>query len=149
MMSKKLKILIGLLVLLISMQFIKPDRTTPDYDMNGSFDKMNNTDAMAVDLLKHGCYDCHSYEREYPWYADIAPVSYWIQGHINGATHKLNFSEWSSYTEKQKAHKLEEVVEEIESGDMPPKSFKWMHPEADWTDEQKSLVLDYIKNRQI
>lgn len=142
----KKKILLGLVAFLIIAQFIRPDRSLPDYDASLSLHRMHRGDAMAADLFKHGCYDCHSYEREYPWYSDIAPISWWIQGHVDNASANVNYSLWGTYSAEKRAHKLSETIEEIELGHMPPKSFKWMHPEADWTAEQKALVLDYLKS---
>lgn len=145
-MTKKSKIFIGLAVALIVAQFIKPNRSIPEYNEQEGFHRIHNSDRMATDLFKHACYDCHSYEREYPWYADIAPLSWWIQGHVNGGSANVNFSIWGQYSEKKQIHKLQESIEKIEAGHMPPKSFKWMHPEANWTPEQKELVLSFLKS---
>lgn len=145
-MSKQKKIGLGILIVLLGIQFIRPNRETPPTDATQSFDKIHATNPFATKLIKDACYDCHSYERIYPAYAEIAPVSWWIQGHVNGGTQKMNYSTWGTLELKKAKHKIEEMIEEIESGHMPPKSFKWMHPEAKWTEEQKTTVLRFLKS---
>jgi cytochrome c551/c552 len=57
----------------------------------------------------------------------------------------LNFSTWANYDGKQKAHKKEEIAEEIMEGHMPPKSYGWMHPEAKMSESQKKAVIDWFR----
>ena len=145
-MTRKKKIGLGILGVLLIAQFIRPNRSVPTVNTALSFDELHTSNKVATDLIKDACYDCHSYEREYPMYAEIAPVSWWIQGHINGGTQHLNYSEWGNYDSGKAEHKIEEMIEEIQSGHMPPKSFKWLHPEAKWTDEQKTTVISFLKS---
>ena len=145
-MTRKKKIGLGILGVLLIAQFIRPNRSVPTVDTALSFDEIHASNKVATDLIKDACYDCHSYEREYPMYAEIAPVSWWIQGHVNGGTQHLNYSEWGNYDSGKAEHKIEEMIEEIQSGHMPPKSFKWLHPEAKWTDEQKTTVISFLKS---
>ena len=145
-MTRKKKIGLGILGVLLIAQFIRPNRSVPTVDAALSFDEIHASNKVATDLIKDACYDCHSYEREYPMYAEIAPVSWWIQGHVNGGTQHLNYSEWGNYDSGKAEHKIEEMIEEIQSGHMPPKSFKWLHPEAKWTDEQKTTVISFLKS---
>ena len=145
-MTRKKKIGLGILGVLLIAQFIRPNRSVPTVDAVLSFDEIHASNKVATDLIKDACYDCHSYEREYPMYAEIAPVSWWIQGHVNGGTQHLNYSEWGNYDSGKAEHKIEEMIEEIQSGHMPPKSFKWLHPEAKWTDEQKTTVISFLKS---
>jgi len=96
-------------------------------------------------MLKTSCYDCHSNQPTYPWYTNIAPVSWWIKHHINEGTHHLNFSIWGTYSEKRKNHKLEECIEMIEEDEMPMSSYKIMHAESKLTDTQKLQLVEFFK----
>jgi hypothetical protein len=60
----------------------------------------------------------------------------------------LNFSKWNEYSLKKKAHKMEELYEEVEEGEMPLKSYSWTHSEANLTAEQINAVVIWSKKVQ-
>lgn len=146
---KKGKLLrtIGLVLLLalIVIQFIPVDRSVPEADPGQDFTMSYEMPQEFVSLVREACYDCHSYEAEYPWYAKVAPLNFWIQGHIDEGREHLNFSIWTTYDIDRKLHKLEEMVEEVEEGHMPLKSFTWTHPEARLTDEQRAKLVRWFE----
>ena len=135
------KILLGLLVILILIQFIRPEK-----NQSGDFSRDITTvypvpdDVQAV--LKRACYDCHSNYTTYPWYSNIQPVAWWLQNHINEGKEHLNFSEFAAYTLEKQAHKMEETAEMVEQGEMPLNSYGWMHSGArlDTSEAQKYLL---------
>ena len=90
-------------------------------------------------ILKTNCYDCHSNHTVYPWYAEIAPVSFWLADHVKDGKKHFNVSDWESYSAKRKDHKLEELFEEVERGEMPLDSYTWIHGNIS-EDEQKILM---------
>lgn len=144
---------IGLFIffLLIFIQLFRIDKTVLPVDPQKDFILVTSANPEIENLLKTACYDCHSNQPSFPWYTNIAPVSWWIKHHINEGQHELNFSEWASYTEKRKNHKLEECIEMIEEGEMPMASYTWMHQEAKLTDAQKLQLVEFfraIKNAQ-
>lgn len=141
----KKKIFWGLFGLFILLQFIQPDRSVPAVNPSSNFENQLNIAPATLTLLKNACYDCHSFETENPWYNYVAPVSYWIQHHVNEAREELNFSEWAAYDIERKAHKIEECVEMIQEGEMPLASFTWMHPEAKLDDTQKQSLMDFFQ----
>jgi hypothetical protein len=95
-------------------------------------------------IIKMACYDCHSYKTEYPWYSYIAPVSWWIGHHIEEGREHLNFSIWGKYTDKKSLHKLEEIIEETEEGEMPLKSYVIMHGSAELNKEQITALTNWF-----
>ncbi|WP_350285488.1 heme-binding domain-containing protein [uncultured Croceitalea sp.] len=140
------KILVALLVVFIGMQFFGPDRNVTDAtDYVAAFEADTQPSAEVKVLLQNTCYDCHSNNTEYPWYSNISPVSYWIDEHIEHGKEELNFSDWANYSDKKKDHKLEELVEEVEEGEMPLKEYTWIHSEAHFTNEQKELLINWAK----
>lgn len=142
----KRNILIGIIALLLLIQFFRIDKTTTPVDPQKEFIAMNPpADDEVKDLLRIACYDCHSNQPSYPWYTNIAPVSWWVKHHINEGQHELNFSEWGSYSEKRKNHKLEECIEMIEEGEMPLASYTWMHQGAKLTDAQKLKLVEFFR----
>ncbi len=91
------------------------------------------TRALAV----RACFDCHSNETAYPWYSNVAPVSWLLARHVSEGRHKLNFSTWA--TGRQEA---EHVARLIQKGEMPSWDYVLMHPEARLTDAEKQQLID-------
>ncbi|TAI49132.1 heme-binding domain-containing protein [Flagellimonas allohymeniacidonis] len=139
------KIAIALLVILVGMQFYRPEKNRASGDYVAAFEKETQPSAEVQQILESACYDCHTAHTEYPWYNNIAPVSYWIDGHVDEGKEHLDFSEWENYSAKKKDHKLEELVEEVEEGEMPLKEYTWTHKEARLTQEQKKALMDWAK----
>jgi hypothetical protein len=141
----KKKILLGLLFILVIIQFFRIDKSNPEINMVNDFIKINNPPEEIATLLKTSCYDCHSNTTKYPWYSNVSPISWWVKHHIDEAREELNFSEWGSFKAKRKDHKLEEAIEELEEGEMPLNSYTWTHSEANLTAEQKTELLNWFK----
>jgi len=144
-MSRKKKILLGLLVLLVCLQFYPINREVPEVDQNMDFLVSSNVDEAMAQQIKSSCYDCHSYETEYPSYAQIAPLSMWIQGHVKNGRAKLNFSEWGSFSADEQRHELEECVEILEKKWMPLKSYMWLHPDGKLDDASRNELIEFFK----
>lgn len=134
-----------LLFLLIVIQVFRIDKTTQPLDATKDFIALTSANTEVANTLKVACYDCHSNQPAYPWYTNIAPLSWWIKHHINEGSHHLNFSEWGTYTEKRRNHKLEECIEMVEEGEMPMSSYTIMHGNAKLTDAQKLQLVEFFK----
>lgn len=145
-MSKKRKIYLGILALLIIIQFFGIDKTPPPTVAGNDYIELEKPPQQVATLLKNACYDCHSHQTKFPWYTNIQPLGWWIRGHIRGGRINLNFSEWGTYDGKKRAYKTEEMVEEIMDKHMPLKSYTWLHPEAIMTDEDRKAVVDWLKS---
>ena len=139
------KIAIGLTALVVVIQFFRIDKTNPVIVQENDFITITNPPENIQHLLKSACYDCHSNESKYPWYTNIAPISWWVKDHINEGRDELNFSEWGTYKEKRQKHKLKETIEVLEEGEMPLESYLIIHDEAKMTIEQKNEFIDWMK----
>ncbi len=135
------KVLLGLVVLFLGAQLVRPDRSNPPVE--------SDVDAPpeVKALLKRACYDCHSHETTWPWYSNLAPVSWVVAHHVDEGRAELNFSKWAAYEAKRRAHKLEETEEMIEHGEMPLAGYVALHPEAKLTDAEKKVLIDWAKQR--
>ncbi len=143
------KIIFGLLIVFVLLQFIPIDRTTPEFVANQDFIINMQPPVHIAAMIKDACYDCHSYQTKYPWYSLVAPASWWLQGHINEGREHLNFSTWVINSEKEEL--MEECAEEILEGEMPLHSYTWMglHPKARFTKVQRQqLVAWFNQNRE-
>ena len=83
------------------------------------------------ELTVRACYDCHSNETRWPWYAKIAPFSWVVQRDVEAARSVINFSEWNLTFDLASYSSLS-----VRTRGMPPTSYRLAHPEADLTDEE-------------
>jgi len=139
------KILIGLLVVLVAIQFFQIDKTNPVADEKLDFLVMNNTSPEIATQIKASCYDCHSNQSVYPAYTYVQPVGWFVKNHIEEGKEHLNFSEFGNYSAKKQAHKLEESYEMIEKGEMPLSSYTILHKEAVLDEAQQTALINYFK----
>lgn len=148
-MSKLIKrILLGLAVALVVIQFFRIDKTNPPVEATQDFLNIAAPSAEIATLIKDACYDCHSHETKYPWYSNVAPISWMVAHHIEEGREHLNFSKWGTFSAKKRAHKIEECYEEVEKGEMPMYAYVLLHSEAKMTDEQKSALIAWFKERE-
>ena len=139
------KILLGLAAIFVIIQFFRIDKTNPPVDPVLDMINVVQVPAEIQGILKTSCYDCHSNESVYPWYTNVAPLSWWIKDHINEGRGELNFSEWADYSLRRKDHKLDEIVEMIEEEEMPLPSYLIAHGDARLSAEQKALLVVWAK----
>jgi cytochrome c551/c552 len=130
------RILLGLVVLLVVMQFIPVSRTNPPVTREVHW----NAPATR-DLARRACFNCHSNETSWPVWARIAPTSFLIAHDVNEGRGEMNFSTWD---QPQRA-RPEEVTTEIRDGDMPPWYYVPMHPEAKLSDAEKMQLIDGLR----
>ena len=91
------------------------------------------------ELAQRTCYDCHSNETIWPWYSNIAPVSWLVQNDVQEGRRYLNFSDWGRVREPF------EIPEVVQSGRMPPSYFLIMHPEARLTQAEKDALVSGLQ----
>ena len=87
------------------------------------------------ELARAACYDCHSNEANIPWYGAVAPVSWLVKNHVEEAREELNFSEMDR-TYEEAAEAGEKVLE----GEMPPRTYRWMHEEARLSEAERQAL---------
>lgn len=132
-----------LLILFVIIQFIRPakniDTASQPNDIAVSMAVPNNVQV----ILRKACYDCHSNNTAYPWYANIQPIYWWLNNHVAEGKEELNFSEFGTYNLKRKLKKLNEISGEVTDAEMPLKSYTWMHKEAILTREESILIVNW------
>lgn len=138
------KILLGLAAFFVVAQLIRPGMQNPSLDPNLDLQKAANPPAEVLSSLKKACYDCHSNETKWPWYSQIAPVSWWTANHVVEGREHLNFSTFAQLSPGDRAEALEEAGEAIQEGEMPMSSYLWMHPEAKLSGEEKQALLAWL-----
>ncbi len=139
------KILVILLVGFILLQFFPIDKNNPAPTPKMDFLMIKNTPESTANLIRTGCYDCHSNESKYPWYSNIQPFGWFLKDHIEEGRKELNFSTFATYEPKRQAHKLNEAAEQIEKGEMPIESYLLGHSEAKFSAAQKDQLVKYFR----
>ena len=87
-------------------------------------------------LARRACFDCHSNQTVWPWYSNIAPVSWLVSHDVTDGRRKLNFSEWDL-----PQRKASDAPEEVEKSEMPPTVYLPMHPEARLTPSERAALV--------
>lgn len=133
------------LIALVVIQFIPVEKNEGGYESLDTFlAETKPSDAVAA-TLKTACYDCHSNQTEYPWYSNLAPASFFLADHVKDGKRHLNFSEWEAYSAKRKDHELDELIEEVEDGEMPLESYTLIHTKAKLNSSQTEALINWAK----
>ncbi len=126
---------IGALAIFAAIQLIQPERSNPVVE--------SDVDAPAEvrEILRGACYDCHSHETRWPWYAYVAPVSWLVADHVEHGRGDLNFSRWPKFDFDEQDDILEDIRKQIEKDRMPLRSYRILHPEARLSEEDRRRLL--------
>ena len=138
----------GLIVLMVTLQFVRPAKTNPVVEPNRAIQAHTRMPPDVAAIMKRACADCHSNETTWPWYSNVAPVSWFVIDHVNHGRKHLNLSEWSpedqAFSTRTQDHRLAEILEEVKTNRMPLKSYTLMHPEARLSNEEKAEICNWV-----
>ena len=131
--------LIVLVAALAAIQLVPVERANPAVQ----------SDVVAPDevkkILRRSCYNCHSNETRWPWYARIAPMSWLIARDVKEGRRELNFSAWNQFTGARRARKFKEIVEQIEQEKMPQWYYILLHPDAKLAPADRATIVNWAK----
>ncbi len=96
-------------------------------------------------LLRRACYDCHSNESKWPWYAYVAPVSFLIVHDVNEGRETVNFSEWDQLDPDQQTRALRRSGKAVQADKMPLPIYRPLHPEAKLTAEERDKLVGWLR----
>tara|TARA_R110000765_G_scaffold56876_3_gene112002 strand:- start:496 stop:990 length:495 start_codon:yes stop_codon:yes gene_type:complete len=142
------KIAIALAIILIVIQFIRPEKNISGNETFAIQTKYNLPNDVE-NILQVSCYDCHSNTTKYPWYSNVQPAAWFLADHVNDGKKHLNFSEFTNMPLFVQNHKLEETKEMVEEKEMPLPSYTYfgLHPEANLTDAQRQKIIDWADSQ--
>ena len=123
---------IGLVAIFILIQFVPygHQHTNPAVVSEPNWDS-----PQTRELAKRACFDCHSNETTWPWYSNIAPISWQIQIDVDYGRRALNFSNWA------RAREVNEIPFAVQRGFMPPSNYLLTHPQAKLTQAEKDALV--------
>jgi hypothetical protein len=139
--TKKIGLL--LLAIFIIAQFFGPDKNSGQLQSVAAFETETNPPEDVKRILRENCYDCHSDVTNYPWYNSITPLNYWLNHHIEEGKSHFNVSKWEGLSAKRKDHKFDELIEEVEEGEMPLESYTLVHRDAKLSEAQIKAMINW------
>ncbi len=87
------------------------------------------------ELTARACFDCHSNEVEWPWYSNVAPLSWLVLGHVEDGRDELNFSEWGREQE------IDEIAESVIDDEMPPGYYALLNSKGRLSDAERDELI--------
>ena len=136
-------ILICLAIAFLLIQFVRIDRSNPPVLPENSIEAAVNVPADVEQIFGRSCNDCHSNKTVYPWYTQVAPVSWWLRNHIDEGRRELNLNECATYPARKQDRKLEELCDQVKQGEMPLPSYLIVHGGATLTEQDKQVICDW------
>ncbi len=147
MQSKKIKIVIRFVLIgAILFQFYQPARNINNGQTSTiiHFTKTYDVPQNVQIILQNSCYDCHSNNTNYRWYDYIQPARTLVESHIKNAKNELNFSEWGNYSNRKQQTKLDRIIKQIKTKQMPLKSYILLHQNAILNETDKKTLIDFL-----
>lgn len=141
--------LLGLCGLVIGIQMIRPTRTNPPVDPSHTLEAVVFVPPRVEGILERACNDCHSDTTTWPWYSNVAPVSWFVIDHVDSGRRHVNFSEWLRRDTKNPGEytreRFQAICKQVQTGDMPLTSYLLMHPRAKLSQEDIDTICQWTQ----
>ena len=141
--------LVSVVVALILIQFIRPDKNLGEPDPETGFIRVSQVADTLATVFLNSCYDCHSNNTYYPWYSNLAPFSWYLNKHIEEGKAHLNFSSWGIMDKAQKITQLDQICEEITYGTMPLNSYLWIHRSSKLSEQDIQAICEWAESEAL
>lgn len=136
--------LLVLLLAFVVIQFFRPTKNRSEGPYANDINKKYVVPQDVQTILKASCYDCHSNNTLYPWYAEVQPVAWWLDGHIKDGKRGLNFDEFAGYPIRKQYKRLDDINELVKKDEMPISSYLWIHKYAKLNEQQKLTIATWV-----
>lgn len=138
------KLLIILIIVFVIIQFFRPEKNISAQTSRNDITTIHPMPGEVKAIMSKACFDCHSNNTRYPWYAEIQPVAWWLADHVEEGKGGLNFSEFAAYSPRKQYRKLEEAEELVKEKEMPLASYTWIHNDARLSDDERRVIADWF-----
>ena len=142
------KVLLATCIVFLAIQFIQPAKNSNNQVEATDISKTIPVPESVQAILKNACYDCHSNNTNYPWYAYIQPAGWLLSSHIAEAKGKLNFNDFGNLSTRRQISKLDGIANSIKDDVMPLASYKMMHTNARLSTNEKELLIKWAQQSQ-
>ena len=127
----------------IAIQFVRPARTNPVTVPERTLAAQVKISREVGTVLDRACRDCHSNDTRWPWYSNVAPISWFVIDHVDHGRRHLNYSDWAQYDADAAQRLLKNVCAFARKDTMPLPSYLRMHREARLSDADVSALCDW------
>ena len=143
-MSRRNALILAILIVAVAIQFFQaPSNKSVSKDGSLDITRQFPVPSKVQAVLQNSCYDCHSNNTNYPWYAKIQPGNWWLASHIRKGKADLNFSEFGRYSTRRQRSKFKSIAGSLKDGTMPLRSYTVMHQNAILSQQDKKLVINW------
>jgi hypothetical protein len=146
-MKKTMRILRWLAILVacgfLVLQLIRPAKTNPSGEMSQSINAHLQVSPQVAAIVDRSCNDCHSNHTRWPWYSNVAPVSWFVINHVKEGRRHLNFSDWGRLNQREAEGMLKQICQEVKLGSMPLSSYTPLHPGSTLSPEDVKTLCDW------
>ena len=118
-MSRLKQAAVVLVVVFALAQLIRPNRANPAIDVSRTIQAHAGASSGLGPLLDRACRDCHSNATVWPWYTQIAPVSWAMAYGVSEGRKAVNFSDWAAYPPERQRELLVASCRDVSAGKMP------------------------------
>lgn len=139
------------ILVIVAIQFYRPARTNPPVDPQNTIQSQTHIPLEVSRVLYRSCGDCHSNQTLWPWYSEVAPVSWLVVSDVDEGRGKVNLSDWTPQggNQSEKANRLlGKICEEVKSGDMPEWYYTPLHPNARLSPAEIQLICNWTQSEQ-
>ncbi len=121
---------VGAAIAAAALQFARPERDNPPVDPARTLEALAPMTPAAAAVFDRACRDCHSNRTRWPWYSQVAPVSWLVAGHVNHARSHINVSDWALLPAADMPRLAYGMCRLAREGSMPLASYQWLHRDA-------------------
>lgn len=140
------RLLVLLLIVFIVIQFFRPKKNISEGPQPNNIATVYPVPENVKMILAKACNDCHSNNTRYPWYNNIQPVAWWLNGHVQEGKRELNFDEFANASPRRQYNKLKQSKDLVNKGAMPLDSYTWIHKDAILSDGEKKTLADWVNS---
>lgn len=143
-MNKRKIIIVGIVCVVVIMQFIRPDRNYTGQVNDQNMIQVYHASDTIRQIIQQSCIDCHSNNTKYPWYANVQPIGWLLDYDIRNGKEELNLDEFAAYSKRRRISKLKSMKNQVNEGEMPLPSYTWMHKEVRLSGLQKTQLINWL-----
>ena len=128
---------------LLAIQLIRPARTNPPTDPARTLTASMAVPPPVAAVLERSCRDCHSNDTRWPWYSNVAPMSWIVIDDVNSGRRHFNYSDWARNAPDKSRKILQDICEETRQGSMPVGSYTLLHRDARLSDADVAALCSW------
>jgi hypothetical protein len=136
------KIALGLAAVFVVLQCIRPEKNIGNSSAHNIVQHFTVPPGVQT-ILQRSCYNCHSNNTVYPWYAEIQPAGWLLAKHIRDGKRGLNFDEYTTYRLMRQYRRFQDIIDQVEGDEMPLPSYLLIHRDAKLSSSQKNELIQW------